>query len=250
MRLIYISLFLLVISQPAAAAPLTVYAAASTVTAMKPIEKLWKETHNRSLRIVYGSSGALARQISLGAPAHVYFSANPRWIDYLANQKAIRPESRKTIFANRLVLIGPTAAKRHTVTDLSVDLPRLLGRNGRLAIGDPRHVPAGRYARQALIASGIWKTVAPRSARTRNVRLALALVQRGEAPIGIVYRSDARNDKLVRILHKLPEHLHATIIYEAVATTTRHPKAVAFLSFLTSPVAIRAYRDAGFTVPE
>ena len=250
MRLIYISLFVLGISIAANGAPLTIYAAASTISAMKPLEKLWSETNAGTLRLVYGSSGALARQISLGAPAHIYLSANSRWIDFLTNKTLIRPDTRKAVLTNRLVLIAPASSKRATVTDLSSDIPRLLGSDGRLAIGDPRHVPAGRYAQDALIAAGIWTSVNRRSARTRNVRLALALVQRGEAPLGIVYRTDARNDPLVRILATIPEHLHSTVLYEAVATRTNHPHTDKFLKFLSSSRAVRVYRDAGFAIGE
>ena len=250
MRLTYVILFLLGLHAQATAAPLTVYTAASTIGAMKPLEKLWSETKERELRMVYGSSGALARQITLGAPAHVYFSAHRRWVDYLVGKSRIRPDSRKPVFANRLVLIAPALAKRSAVIDLADDIPRLLGSSGRLALGDPRHVPAGRYAQEALTALGIWNAIAPRSARTRNVRLALALVQRKEAALGIVYRTDARNDPSVRVLVTLPDDLHAPIIYEAAATTTRHADTDAFLAFLSSPPAMRLYRDAGFAVPE
>jgi len=250
MRLIYISLLLFVLPATAAAAPLTIYAAASTIGAMEPLEKLWSHAHSRKLRVVYGSSGALARQISLGAPAHVYFSANPRWIDYLTDKKQLRAESRKTVLKNSLALIASAGAKRTPIVDLGDDILRLLGSGSRLALGDPRHVPAGRYAREALTSLGIWNALAPRSARTRNVRLALALVQRGETPLGIVYRTDARNDETVRVLATFPADLHSPIVYQAAATATHHPDTDAFLAFLTSSRAAQLYRDAGFGLPE
>lgn len=250
MRLIFISLFLLGLNAQASGASLTIYAAASTISAMKPIERLWSESNRPPVRVVYGSSGALARQISLGAPAHVYFSANRQWVDYLVEKRQVRAQSRKTVLANQLALIAPANAKRAAIVDLADDIPRLLGAGGRLALGDPRHVPAGRYAQEALTALGIWAALAPRSARTRNVRLALALVQRGEAHLGIVYRTDARNDPSVRVLATLPNELHTPIVYEAVATTTGHADTDAFLTFLTSSPVTRLYREAGFSVPE
>jgi len=252
MRLIHISLFLLCFTQTmsAIAASLTVYAAASTVSAMKPIEKLWSETGKRNLRVVYGSSGALARQISAGAPAHVYFSANRIWVDYLVDEKLARPESRKTVMENRLALIAPASAKGISIASLARDVPRLLKDGGRLAMGDPRHVPAGHYAKEALTSLGIWSAVAATTARTRNVRLALALVQRGEVPLSIVYRTDALGDPLVRILDILPGDLHSPVEYQVVGTATRHPDSDAFLAFLTSDDALALYRAAGFVVPE
>ena len=250
MRSIYAILCLMCIhaAPPAATAPLSVYAAASTVTVLKPVEKIWVDETGDAMRIVYGSSGALARQISAGAPADIYLSANRKWIDYLIANKFARAESRRTILENRLALVAPKQSMRHAIVDLATDIPRILGKDGRLALGDPRHVPAGQYAQEALTALGIWKTIATKSARTRNVRLALALVQRGEASLGIVYSTDARA-AAVRLITDFPEDLHTPIEYQAVLTASAQSEAATFLNLLTSPRAAVLYRDAGFTLP-
>ena len=200
--------------------------------------------------MIYGSSGTLARQISLGAPADIFFSANGAWIDYLEGKNIVRSETRRTVVTNKLVLIASLRTKPTAIVKLSEDIPRLLGDTGRLAMGDPRHVPAGKYARDSLEFIGIWDSIEPRIVRTRNVRHALALVQRSEAPLGIVYRSDVQNDGMVHVLTALPSNLHSPIAYEAVATLTRRPETDRFLSFLNSTSAERLYREAGFGIPE
>jgi molybdate transport system substrate-binding protein len=252
MRLISVSLLLLGLSlpAPAGASPLTVYAAASTIAVMRPIEDIWFQKTGKVLRIVHGSSGALARQISAGAPVDVFFSANAKWLDYLIGRKLAQTDTRKSVLVNRLALIVPAGTGRINIVDPATDIPKILTGNARLAIGDPRHVPAGQYAREALVSLGIWKTVRSKTARTRNVRLALALVQRGEAALGIVYRTDARHVPQVRILETLPKNLHSPIVYEAVLTSAAQPGAGKFLAFLTSDDALTLYRAAGFVVPE
>lgn len=235
---------------PAHAKNLTVFAAASTVQVLDEIRNTWNAENSPQIRIVYGSSGALARQIENGAPADIYFSANSTWIDYLVKQKIARNETRKTIFRNRIVLIAPASAQLPTPFNLTTDIGPALGQNGRLAIGDPQHVPAGIYGRQALSGLGLWSQFAHRTVQTRNVRLALALVQRGEAPLGIVYYTDALQTGQVRIVATINGSLHAPIEYQAVATKSANTAAAApaakLLTYLASDASRAIYRKFGF----
>lgn len=249
MKPIYISFLLIGLVLPTYAAPLTIYAAVSTIQPMKQVELLWANDGKKQLRIVHGSSGGLARQILSGAPANVFFSANKRWVDYLISAGVAVVASRRVIMKNRLVLIAPTG-KRHSITKLSIDIPRLLGKDGRIAIGDPSHVPVGLYAREAMTSLGLWNTIRSRSARTQNARLVLSLVQRRETPLGIVYRTEAENEPSVQILKTFPEKLHTTIEYQAILTENAHPEADDFLDLLHSPKILSLYRTAGFVVQD
>ena len=231
---------------PAHAKDLTVFAAASTVQVLDEIRNTWNAENSPQVRIVYGSSGALARQIENGAPADIYFSANSTWVDYLVKQKIVRNETRQTIFRNRIVLIAPASAQLPTPFNLTTDIGPALGQNGRLAIGDPQHVPAGIYGRQALSGLGLWSQFAHRTVQTRNVRLALALVQRGEAPLGIVYYTDALQTGQVSIVATIDGSLHAPIEYQAIATSTAGPAAAKLLTYLASDASRAIYRKFGF----
>lgn len=225
---------------------LTVFAAASTVQVLDEVRNEWNAENEIPLRIVYGSSGALARQIDAGAPADIYFSANSAWVDHLAKHKRVRNHTRLTVFRNRIVLVAPAAAQLPNPFRLSTDLGSVLGQNGRLAIGDPQHVPAGIYARQALGGLGLWSRYVHRTVRTQNVRLALALVQRGEARLGIVYYTDAIHTGQVRIVATFNGALHAPIEYQAVATRTAGPAAEKLLAYLASDTGRAIYRKFGF----
>jgi len=231
-----------------AARDIVVFAAASTIQVMRDIRNTRNEAGPDTIRVVYGSSGALARQIETGAPADIYFSANEKWVDYLAGRKLARADSRKTVFSNRIVLI--TSANNQTPSPFNptTDFGPSLGRDGRLAIGNPQHVPAGIYGRQALTSLGLWSQFSHRTAQTQNVRLALALVQRGEAVLGIVYYTDAIQSSHVRIVTTFDGSLHAPIRYEAVATGAANPAALRLLDYLGSDAAAKLYRKHGFLV--
>lgn len=234
------------LAAPAHARNLTVFAAASTVQVLDEIRNEWNAENKTRLRIVYGSSGALARQIDAGAPADIYFSANSDWVDHLAKQKRVRNDTRVTVFRNRIVLVAPASAVLPTPFSLANDIGPALGPNGRLAIGDPQHVPAGIYARQALGGLGLWSRYVHRTVRTQNVRLALALVQRGEAPLGIVYYTDAIQTGQVRIVATINGALHAPVAYHAVATRTAGPGTEKLLAYLASDASRAIYRKFGF----
>lgn len=231
---------------PASAKDLTVFAAASTVQVLDEIRNTWNAENKTRLRVVYGSSGALARQIENGAPADVYFSANSDWVDYLAKLKLVRNDTRLTVFRNRIVLIAPASAQLPTPFNLTTDIGTALGQNGRLAIGNPQHVPAGIYARQALGGLGLWSQFSHSTVQTQNVRLAVALVQRGEAPLGIVYYTDAIQTGQVRIVATINGSLHAPIDYQAVATNTAGPPARQLLAYLAGDASRAIYQKFGF----
>jgi molybdate transport system substrate-binding protein len=250
MRLILLTLFVFtgLFSGTVYARDIVVFAAASTIQVMTDIRNSRNEAGPDTIRIVYGSSGALARQIETGAPADVYFSANEKWVDYLAGRKLARGETRKTVFSNRIVLITSAGNQTPAPFNPTTDFGPSLGRDGRLAIGNPQHVPAGIYARQAMTSLGLWSQFSHRTAQTQNVRLALALVQRGEAVLGIVYYTDAIQSSHVRIVTTFDGSLHAPIKYEAVATGAANPATTRLLDYLGSEDAAKLYRKHGFLV--
>lgn len=231
----------------AQAEQVTVFAAASTTNALNEIGELFKAKTGHSIRPSYASSSTLAKQIEQGAPAQLFLSADLLWVDYLAERKLINPATRINLLGNTLVLVAPadTATGRMELSK-GTDIIKLLG-DGRLATGDPDHVPVGIYARQALEAMGQWKAIEPRLARAESVRAALALVERGEVPLGIVYATDAAVAKKVKVLGRFPESLHGTIVYP-VALIAGHetPGARALLEFLQSGGAKGVFAQYGF----
>jgi molybdate transport system substrate-binding protein len=227
----------------------TVFAAASLTDAMKDISAKWADAGHQPLRLSFGSSSTLARQIEQGAPANVFASADEKWMDYLAEKKLIAPETRKDLLGNDLVLVVSADKPRHLTIGKSFDMLGLLGADGRLATGDPAHVPVGIYAEQALKALGMWDSVSPRLARTEDVRAALLLVERGEAPAGIVYATDAAVSKAVMTAGTFPADSHDPVSYPfAVVKSGDTADARALLTFLTSPPARAVFVQRGFKV--
>ncbi|HET9019592.1 MAG TPA: molybdate ABC transporter substrate-binding protein, partial [Acetobacteraceae bacterium] len=192
-RLLLALLLLLLLSPPPARAEagLTVFAAASLTDALRDVAALWEGAGHAKPRLAFGSSSTLARQIGQGAPADLFASADARWMDDVAAQGLIAAGTRRDLLGNALVLVVPAARARTVTIGPGLDLAALLGPAGRLAVGDPAHVPAGIYARAALRHLGLWAGVAGRLAPAEDVRAALLLVERGEAPAGIVYATDA-----------------------------------------------------------
>jgi len=227
-----------------------VFAASSLQTALDELVEPIRRATGASVRISYAASSSLARQIVEGAPAALFISADLDWMDYLAEQKLIRPGSRVNLAGNRLVLIAPRDRPVKLTIASGFDLAKALGA-GRLAIADPAVVPAGRYARAALTTLGVWDSVANRIAATENVRAALMLVSRGEAPLGIVYASDARADSGVAVLDTFPATSHPPIVYPAALTSSAPAAsaAAAVLAFLKSDAAWPAFDKQGFTRP-
>jgi len=243
--------FLLVLLLPllARAQTLTVFAAASLTDAMNDISTQWTQAGHPALRLSFASSSTLARQIEEGAPANLFASADEKWMDYLADKKLIAADTRKDLLGNSLVLIVPSDKPLHVTIAPGFDLPGLLGPNGRLATGDPKHVPVGIYAEQALKKLGLWDAVAPHLASTEDVRSALLLVERGESPVGIVYGTDAAVSKAVIVAGTFPESSHDPVSYPfAVTKSGDTPDARSLLTFLSGPQARAIFVKRGFTV--
>ena len=196
-------------------------------------------TKKTGIKVVasYAASSALMKQIEQGAPADVFVSADLNWMDYGAQKKLIKDDTRVNLLGNRLVLIAPKDTKIGNVTIApGFDLAKLAG-NGRIAAGDVRAVPAGLYAKAALEKLGVWAAVEPKLAMTENVRAALVLVARGEAPLGIVYETDAKVEPSVKIVGVFPEDSHPPIIYPVALTVNAKPDAAQYLAFLRSQAA-------------
>lgn len=237
-----------VAGSPARAQEVTVFAAASLTNALEQVAKTYREKGGGPVKFSFAASSALAKQIESGAPADIFASADEQWMDYLAERKLIEPATRSSRLGNALVLITPAHQKRNVEIKPGFDLAGMIG-NGRLATGDPAHVPVGRYAEQALTRLGIWPAVGPRLARSDNVRAALALVERGEAPFGIVYATDAAASAKVHVAGTFPSSTHAPISYPIAAVARRNrPEVKRLLDFVNGPEAAGIFRKAGFSV--
>ncbi|MGA0596826.1 molybdate ABC transporter substrate-binding protein [Enterovirga sp. CN4-39] len=225
-----------------------IFAAASLKTALDEISAGWTRDTGKRARISYAGSNTLAKQIEAGAPADLFLSADLDWMDYLAERSLIRPETRLNLLANRLVLVAPKDSKADLALAPGLDLKAALG-DGRLAMANVDAVPAGKYGRSALDRLGAWAGVKDRVALADNVRAALLLVARGEAPLGIVYRTDAAAEPNVRIVATFAEDLHPPIVYPAAVTRdSRNPDAQALLIYLRGPAARQAFERQGFAV--
>jgi len=229
----------------AASKTVTVFAAASLNDVLTELGKDF--TRDTGVRIVssFAASSALARQIDAGAPADVFFSADADWMDFLETRKEIRPASRHDVVGNQLVLIAPKDSRIALAIAPNFPLATALG-TGRLATGDPDSVPVGRYARAALTQLGVWGSISDRLIRADNVRVALEFVARGEAPLGIVYATDARIDPGVRVVAAFPDSSHDAIVYPVALTKSAPPAAERFLEYLRSPAAAAVFTRYGF----
>ncbi len=239
---------LLVLAAPARAEDVTVFAAASLKEGLDAVLRPFRSSRNARIAVSYAGSNALARQIEAGAPATLFIGADADWADYLEGRGLTVAGSRRDLLGNALVLIAPAASKALVKLEPGVDLARALG-SGRLAIANPSAVPAGRYAKAALTALGAWGAVERRIAPTHSVRGALALVSRGEAPLGIVYATDARADKSVRIVDVFPESSHPPIVYPMVRLKGSGAATGELAAYLAGPDARIKWRGFGFRVP-
>jgi molybdate transport system substrate-binding protein len=224
---------------------LVVLGASSLTDALNEIGPAFTAKTHRGVTLSYAASSALARQIEAGAPADVFMSADTEWMDYLQARNLIDPSTRRNVLGNRLVLISPADSSVTIKIAPHFALAKLLG-DGRLATGNPDSVPVGKYARSALTKLGVWSEVQDKIAAADNVRAALALVARGEAPLGIVYRTDALIEKKVRIVADFPASSHEPIVYPAAATARDHVGAADFVKFLSSPTARAIFAKYGF----
>ncbi len=234
------------LSLPAAGA-VTVFAAASLSDALGDIEKAYAAKTGATPSLSFAASSTLARQIEASRGVDIFISADTDWMDYLDNRGLIAHETRKNLLGNKLVLIAPSDANVALSVAPHFDLLGAL-KGGRLSIADPDTVPAGKYARTALTTLGVWNSVVDHIVNAENVRVALAYVARGEAPLGIVYATDALGEKRVRIVANFPDNTHAPIVYPAALTRDAGPEARKFFDFLSGPEATTIFQKDGFIV--
>jgi len=225
-----------------------VFAAASLKNALDAVNAQWQKETGKSAKISYAASSALAKQIEQGAPAQMFISADLDWMDYLAGKNLIKADTRSNLLGNRIVLIAPKDKTQPVEIKPGFDLAKVLG-DGRLSMANIDSVPAGKYGKAALEKLGAWEGVKNNVAQAENVRAALLLVARGEAPLGIVYATDAAADPNVRIVGQFPADSHPPILYPAALTRdSKAPDARAFFEFLKSSKARPAFEKQGFTV--
>ena len=250
LRRLLLLLALLFATASAQAAQLTVFAAASLTDAMKDIAPLWEAAGHERLRLNFAASSTLARQIEQGAPANLFASADEQWMDWAQSRGLIADDTRRTLLGNRLVLVMPKDTVHPVAISSALDWAALLGPDGRLAVGDPANVPAGIYAKQALTGLGLWEAVRQRLASSDSVRSALLLVERHEAPAGIVYETDAAVAPGVAVAGSFPASSHPPIVYPfAVTRGGDNAEARALLNFLAGPQAHAVFARRGFKVP-
>lgn len=230
-----------------ARADTTVFAAASTTNALNDLMAAYKAQTGKAVVASYAASSTLAKQVEQGAPASVFISANEQWMNYLAERNLIEPASRSNMLGNDLVLVAPKDAALSVLVTHETHLLPLLGADGRLSVGDPAHVPVGQYAKEALSKMGQWDELEPRLARANDVRAALALVERKEAPLGIVYATDAAVAN-VKVLSVFPDDSHEPIVYPVALLKGADADAKAFFDFMTSAKGKLFFAKYGFTV--
>lgn len=226
---------------------ITVFAASSLTNALNDIAAKYQQETGVKTTLSFASSSALARQVALGAPANIYLSANEKWMDYVEQRGAVIDNSRVDVLKNNLVMVAPTNYPQNNITlTASWDLSKALD-GTRLAVGNPDNVPAGRYAKQSLEFLHLWKQAEPLLARANNVRSALVLVERGEAQLGIVYKTDAEISKKVKIVAIFPADSHKPITYPmALVKGNDTPAAKAFYQYLQHDEAKAIFKQYGF----
>jgi molybdate transport system substrate-binding protein len=242
---------LILLPSMAKAAPgLAIYAASSLTDAFRDIGSLWTAEGHAAPAFNFASSSTLAQQIEHGAPAQIFAAADELWMDKLVTDRRILPQTRFDMVSNTLVLVEPKASLKPVTLATGADLGAVLGAGGRLAVGDPAHVPAGIYAEQALRKLGLWDSVQARLAPAENVRAALMLVSTGQAPAGVVYGTDARVASGLGVAGIFPAESHDPIHYPVAATASGDSQeAEAFLAFLKTQPAQDVFQHYGFPPP-
>jgi molybdate transport system substrate-binding protein len=227
----------------------TVFAAASLTDVLKAAAASWQTKGNGAVVLSFGSSSTIAKQVEAGAPADVFASADEKWMSYLSDKNLMEASTIHRPIGNDLVLVGPADA-----ADIAISSsPNLAGalNGGRIAMGDPKSVPAGRYGEQALTKLGLWDSVKDSIAPAENVRAALALVQRGEAPLGVVYTTDARGAKGVKVVGTFPDDSHDPIVYPiGIVAGHNRPEVKGFFDFLSSDEGKALFKSYGFKILE
>ena len=226
---------------------MVVFAAASLKTALDEIAATWaKDTGKPAPRISYAASSALARQMEQGAPADLFISADLDWMDYAAGKNLIKADTRFNLLGNKIVLIAPRDSRTTALALTGGDLAKALA-GGKLSMGNVDAVPAGKYGKAALEKLGAWASVKDSIAQAENVRAALAFVSRGEAPVGIVYATDAKIDPGVKIVGTFPDGSHPPVTYPVAATANAKPEAARYLDFLRTPAVKAIFETYGFS---
>ncbi|MBX5461690.1 MAG: molybdate ABC transporter substrate-binding protein [Steroidobacteraceae bacterium] len=229
--------------------PVVVFAAASLTDAVTEIATAFTKETGIRVQTSFAASSTLARQIEAGGPAEVFFPADQDWMDYLEKRGLLAPGSRRDVVGNKLVLIAPADSTANVrITTGPAFLAAI--RDSRIATGDPDSVPVGKYAKTALTTLGVWDAVQPRIVRAENVRSALAFVSRGEAPFGIVYLTDARIDKNVKVLDAFPDNTHAPILYPIALTTKADADAQRFVNYVSGKSAAATFEKFGFSLAQ
>lgn len=246
-RACFAAALLTCLSFAAQAADVTVFAAASLTDALQAIGKDYQAKTGHTVVFSFAASSTLAKQIEASKGADVFASADTDWMDYLDSRGLIAHETRRNLLGNRLVLIAPADSRVTLAIAPHFDLVGAL-KGGRLAVADPDSVPAGKYARTALETLGVWNGVVDRLVQAENVRVALAYVARSEAPLGIVYTTDAMGEPKVKIVATFPDSSHQPIVYPFALTKEAVPAAKSFLDFLTAPDAEAIFAKDGFVI--
>ncbi|HCH1719744.1 TPA: molybdate ABC transporter substrate-binding protein [Vibrio parahaemolyticus] len=228
-----------------AATDLKVYAASSMTNAIDEIAQDFTEKYDVTVTPVYGGSSSIARQIINGAPADVFISANTKWMDYLVDEGVIDSDNVTNLVRNSLVLIAPQSSSLAVFNFADANAWEAALNGSRLALGNPTSVPAGMYAKESLTTLGVWKEIQTKVAPAKNVRLALALVERGEAPLGVVYKTDAQLTSKVKIVGEFASDTHAAIVYPA-AVVNDSTESRQFFQYLKSEDAKRVFAHYGF----
>jgi len=236
---------------PVRAAPgeVVVFAAASLKNVLDEVDAEHQKATGKHAEISYAASSALAKQIENAAPADIFISADLKWMDYVDNKHLIDKSTRVNLLGNALVLIAPKDSTATVTIAPNFPLAQALGTSGKLAMADPASVPAGIYGKAALTKLGVWDSVSGRVAAAENVRAALLLVSRGEAPLGIVYKTDAAVDPNVKVVATFPADSVPPIIYPmAVTANSKNPDAKALAAYLRGPEARKIFEAGGFSV--
>jgi molybdate transport system substrate-binding protein len=234
--------------QPAVAQEktLTVFAAASLKNALDDTNAAFTKQTGIRIVVSYAATPALVKQIEEGAPADLFLSADLQWMDYAVEKKLVKADTRFNLLGNKLVLIAAKDSRLDNVTIAQgFDIAGLAG-TGRIAVADVRAVPAGRYAKTALESLGAWSAAEKKLAQAENVRAALTFVSRGEAPVGIVYSTDAKIDPGVKIVGVFPDGSHPPVTYPVAVTATAKPEAAGYLDFLRTPTVRTIFETYGF----
>jgi molybdate transport system substrate-binding protein len=225
--------------------PVRVFAAASLTNALTEIGAEWQKAGHPKPSLSFGSSSTLAKQVEAGAPVDVFASADLTWMDYLDQRGWIQADTRANLLGNDLVLIVPKGKQFPVQVKAGFDIADAF--DGKLCTGEPGVVPVGIYAKQSLESLGWWRSLQGRIVGTDDVRTALAFVERGECPLGIVYATDAKISDKIDVLDRFPDSSHKPIVYPFAEVKNARPQARAFLRFVrTSPVATGIFEHYGF----